>query len=141
MTQLISNFWLDKILALKRVGKIQYEGFMSLSERAKDELQWWHSSLPKASRDIRTTTPEFTLTTAASLTGCGGGGREVQEVFGLKWRPSFTSMNVLEPKAVLIGLETFFKEKRGVSVKVLSDNTTTVAYVNHTGEHKIRALQ
>ena len=45
-------------------------------------------------------------------------------------------INTLEMKAVLLGLQTLCDDVRGSHIKVRTDNTTCMAYINHKGSSK-----
>lgn len=124
---------MDKIKALKSVGKLQYEGWMGLSNRSRCDLGWWLWHIPKGFRKIRTTSPPYTLTTDASLSGWGAVWEGVSS--GGRWGEHEKNLhiNVLELRAVWLGLNTFCRQCTGVDIKVLSDNTTTVSYLNNQG--------
>ena len=61
----------SKIRALRKVGKIGYEGTMRISNMAKAELRWWRRNIWKRNKKIRISPPEIVLTTDASLEGWG----------------------------------------------------------------------
>lgn len=123
---------MDKTEALKRVYG-DYSAFMILSPEAKSEIQWWLFSLPHALKQLHRILPRIVLTTDASNEGWGavvednstGGRWSVQE--------QCEHINVLELKAVYLGLQTYFEDKNDVNVKVKIDNTTAVAYINNMG--------
>lgn len=126
----------DKIRSLKFAGAAQFEGRFQLSKLGKRDLNWWLENVAWRSRLIRPVAPLLEITTDASLEGWGAvfqdkktGGR-----WGLEEKDFH--INVLELKAVELGLKTFFNNKEAVEIKVISDNTTTVAYINHMGGTK-----
>ena len=123
----------DKINALKRVGAAQFEGYMWLSDQAKDDLQWWLDNLDGNSKRIKTKVPSIVLTTDASLLGWGAVMRD--KSVGGRWSEieKEEHINVLEMKAILLGLKSFFKDIKNVDILVKSDNTSAVAYVNKMG--------
>lgn len=132
---LCHNKWLeiDKIKALKASGKLQYEGWMRLSNRARVDLGWWLWNIPNGFRKIRMTGPSLTLTTDASLDSWGAVWGDSSS--GGRWGDHEKSLhiNVLELRAVWLGLNTFCRPCKGVDIKVESDNTTTVTYINNQG--------
>ena len=123
----------DKIKALRKSGNQGFDGRMTLSEKAKDDLRWWQSHLTRASKKIRVSAPEITLTTDASNQGWGAvsdnlanGGRWT--TFESQWH-----INALEMQAVLLGLESFHEDTNHEDILILSDNSTTIAYINKMG--------
>ena len=123
----------DKVLALNRVGKLGYEGSMFLSVDSKSDLRWWQRNIGKRSKKIRIKQPDVVMTTDASLEGwgavCGN------ESTGGRWSGNEFDdhINVLELRAILLGLQSFFKNEYNSEVLVKSDNTTAVSYVNRMG--------
>lgn len=123
----------DKIWGLRRAGSKQFDGTMTISPSAVRDLLWWLDNLGSRDKKIRLSPPDLGLTTDASLLGWGAvcdrgstGGR---------WGELESSLhiNALELKAILLGLQTFFKDHSHAEIKVLTDNTTAVAFVNHMG--------
>ena len=57
---------------------------------------------------------------------------------GGRWSPGESTLhiNVLEMNAVLLGVETFLRHERDITLKILSDNCTTVSYINKMGGTK-----
>ena len=131
----------DKILALRRVGEIGYDGSMFLSEKAKQELTWWKENIRFRSKKIRISPPHKVLLTDASNEGWGAVFEG--ERTGGRWSESELQfhINVLELRAVLLGLQSFFKNEIDVEVLVKSDNTTAVAYINNMGGSKSNQCQ
>lgn len=118
--------WLeiDKIQALRTVGAIQFEGAMRISPRALQDIAWWITNLPLSRRQIRWQPPELTLITDASLLGWGAVFGE--DSTGGRWSKieALDHINILELRAVLLGLKCFLFPYTNTLVKVLSDNTT-----------------
>ncbi len=80
------------------------------------------------------------LTTDASLTGWGAisEGRSSQGLWKdhhLSWR-----INRLDMLAVFLALKNFLTDLRGHHVRVRSDNTSVVSYINHQGGLRSRPL-
>ena len=97
-------------------------------------LKWWVTSLPTAVRHIDHGNPDVTLTTDASHTGWGAtaGGNHTR---GL-WSSSETSncpINVLELQAVELGLRALLRSTTGQQIRIMSDNMTTITYINVMG--------
>lgn len=127
---------LNKIAGLRLAGKDQFEGYITISENSRSELLWWKHTLPQASKVICNKAQSTILTTDASLSGWGAVW-EGTSTGGIRSnREKLDHINVLELQAVLLGLQSFFREKTKVAIRVLTDNTTTVAYVNHMGGTK-----
>lgn len=124
---------MDKITGLRRAGARQFDGVMTISDKARSDLTWWLDNIKWRSRKIRASAPRLTLTTDASTLGWGAvwmenrtGGRWSQE-------EALLHINVLELRAVWLGLCTFCSELREIDIRIESDNTTTVTYINNQG--------
>ena len=122
----------EKIHALK-VNAENYEFTMTLSQMAKTELTWWIENIDMASRPIMFGNPEITITTDASNLGWGAvcNGTKTGGPWG-KDEADF-HINYLEMKAVLLGLKSLCNNTTGKHIRVQSDNTTTVSYINEMG--------
>ena len=99
------------------------------------DLLWWQScptQLPP--RPLNPFTPLLTVKTDSSNSGWGAFTSSGEEAFGF-WsdEESCLHINVLETKAVLYSFLSFFREISNTSILIKSDNSTTVAYINHQG--------
>ena len=83
--------------------------------------------------------PTITVTSDASKKGWGAECNGV--VTGGLWtmEESKLHINLLELKAALFALKTFCKNTKGCSIMIRSDNSTTVAHINHKGSVKTEA--
>ena len=124
--------WLeiDKNRALEQ-SKGNFEAQALVSDRGRSEVEWWLGHLER-SRKVRLGAPEREICTDASLEGWGAhegelsiGGRLLQDELE-------DHINVLELRAILLALRAFCKEK-GEHVRVLTENTTVLAYVKNMG--------
>ena len=80
----------------------------------------------------------YILTTDASEDGWGAVFADLtddKQCTGGRWSPDEGNnhINVLELKAVFLGLKSFCANLSAVHIKILVDNTTAVAYINHMG--------
>ena len=125
----------NKISALK-INKGDYDALMSLSAKARSELHWWVINVNTAFKNIMQTNPDLTLTTDASNTGWGATCKE-QQTGGL-WstKEHCFHINYLEMKAVLFGLQSLCSDLTDKHIRIQSDNTTTVSYINAMGGMK-----
>ncbi len=122
----------DKSLALKK-AKGNFDATMSLSQEAKKELWWWVKNVETAYQTLSRKEPQHHITTDASLSGWGAECKGVST--GGTWTESEAShhINYLEMLAILLGLQTFGKDKNGSHIRILCDNTTAVNILNHMG--------
>ena len=106
---------------------------MVVTHTMRQELKWWINNLIYQKRRIRHTPPEIELSTDVSLMGYGA------NYYGCtingRWKQTEQTLhiNVLELIAIKYALISFQDMLRGKHVKILSDNTTAVNYVNNGG--------
>ena len=77
--------------------------------------------------------PQHQITTDASLMGWGAESSGVSS--GGNWSHSESKhhINYLEMLAILLGLQTFAKDKSNTHIRIICDNTTAVNVINHMG--------
>ncbi len=122
----------DKTQALKQNAG-NFESYMTLSDNANKELNWWVSNVQQSYSLISHGNPQQIITTDASLIGWGA-------VFGNQstggsWSTAEKTnhINVLELLAVFFGLKCFAKYTTNTHIRIMTDNTTAVATINHMG--------
>ena len=122
----------DKSQALVRTNG-NFDGLMSLSPQAKSELQWWIKHVGNAYNVINHPQPQHQITTDASLMGWGAESSGVSS--GGNWSHSESKhhINYLEMLAILLGLQTFAKDKSNTHIRIMCDNTTAVNVINYMG--------
>lgn len=122
----------EKILALAANGD-DYDAFMVVSKQGREDAIWWKENCFTGFRKIRTLSTELTLVTVASNEGWGAlcKGKSSQG----KWLVSEANLhiNAKELLAVLFGLKSLCNQVSNTVILILSDNTTTVSYVNNMG--------
>ena len=122
----------DKIKAL-RENYGNFDRPMVISGTASADLKWWINNIQTSYKPIRVAPPVMELKSDASHLGWGAvhGDRST----GGRWtdKEKLQHINVLELQAVFFALKVFCKEITNAHVKVFSDNTTTVAYINNMG--------
>ena len=123
---------IDKNDALKQ-SKGNFSSHMTLSSSSLEDLRWWVASLPSAFNVVRHPEYDCVIYTDASSTGWGGVLGDLRT--GGQWTPaeSLHHINYLEILAVLMTLKAFHNLVTGKHVRVLIDNTTSVATINHMG--------
>jgi hypothetical protein len=122
----------DKDLALKRSNG-NFDSEMSLSPPSIGDLKWWVSFLPNAYRTIDHGTPHITMTTDASQVGWGATveGHHTQGLWDAHETP--LHINILELFAIQFGLMALLDKFHDQHIRIMSDNTTAVSYINSMG--------
>lgn len=124
--------------ALQRTGG-DYDAFLCLDDRAKGLIAWWTTNIHTCIRSLLTSAPDLVITTDASMSGWGACAGD--NVVGGHWADSEKEhINILELKAVLLGLKTLFPNVIHKHIRIKSDNTTVVASINNCGSIKRRLL-
>ena len=115
-------------------SKNTWESRLILDEGSIKDLSWWRDSLEKWNgRTILPTNIDGQLTTDASHIGWGAHYRELETQGYWDERMSLQHSNVRELTAVLLAIRAFKHAIQNKNIQVLSDNITTVAYINHMG--------
>ncbi|XP_068675354.1 uncharacterized protein [Montipora foliosa] len=122
----------DKIKALRE----KYGNFdrpMVISGTARADLKGWINNIHTSYKPIRVAPPVMELKSDASHLDWGAvhGDRST----GGRWTDNekLQHNNVLELQAAFFAMKVFCKEITNAHVKVFSDNTTTVTYINNMG--------
>ena len=98
------------------------------------ELEWWASRANlTVGRPFLRLDPTMTIVTDASMEGWGGhlGDWVISGQWSSAWAKHH--INWLELQAVWLTLQHFLPQVRDTAVDVLTDNSTTVAYINKEG--------
>ena len=116
-----------------------YEGITHLSKKAREELTWWKKTLKlNQGKSLTIIPPEITISSDASLEGWGAAC--ASQTAGGKWtqeeKEYLQHINVMEIKAALLALQTFYRIHHPKSVLLKIDNTTTIAYICNKGGSK-----
>ena len=104
------------------------------NEDTLDELEWWASQANlRVGQPFLHPDPTMSIVTDASKEGWGGhlGDLMVSGLWSRAWAKRH--INWLELQAVWLTLKHFLPQLQGTAVDVISDNTTTVAYINKVG--------
>lgn len=128
----VKGLEIDKVRALQRAGG-DFGEEMVISKKGKQDMIWWLNNAKEGKRDFATKSPSSTLITDASNLGWGAvwEGKEAQGTWLEEERD--WHINEKELLAVLFGLKALCTELNQVAIRVLSDNATTVSYINKMG--------
>ena len=111
-----------------------YQSPVQLSPQALEDLQWWvlHLSMWNG-RSLITQQASLTITSDASLQGWGATCNGIRTRG--PWSPQEQTLhiNCLELLAATLAVQTFAKEKSGITILLKIDNTFAVAYINRMG--------
>ena len=124
-----------KMQALKN-SKGKFDANMLVTSDMKEDLEWWIINVFDQFRIMSHGTPEITIETDASLLGWGA--VIGQNKIGGRWTglEQQNHINYLEMIAIWFALKSFKDEVPNRHVKILSDNTTAVSYINNMGGYK-----
>ena len=128
----------DKIDAL-RDSRGNYNEKMKITTEAKNDLEWWIKNVHHSVRKISHGKPNFVLRTDASSSGWGAEFNGTTT--GGRWNEHELPLHINEQEllAVLFALKSMCKEVAQTHIQILSDNTTTVCYINAMGGSKSRS--
>ena len=127
-----------KIKALKE-NRGNYGAYIEVSDTIKDELSWWTDHIEYFNTPIIRDKPKIVVTSDASKKGWGGECNGVTT--GGSWtdQEKDSHINILELKAALFSSKAFCRDVKHSAILLRTDNTTTVAHVNHKGSTKPEA--
>ena len=122
----------DKIHGL-RENFGNFEKFKTLCDQSKLEINWWLQNVQFLPGNITVKKPDFIIECDASKLGWGV-NFDSKSAQG-RWLPeeAIEHINVLELKAIYFGLKSFFVEFKDIHIRIKTDNTTAVAYINNLG--------
>jgi hypothetical protein len=123
---------IDKTKALQISGG-NYDAEVTLSKTSRDDIKWWMEKAHLKAVKIRQDKYDLTIFTDASPTGWGAHCNDT-ESRGF-WTPLEQKLhiNVLELKAIQLGLHIFANDKSDVKILIRTDSTTAISYVNKYG--------
>ena len=86
--------------------------------------------------------PQIRVTTDSLLIGWGAVCNDIQTggQWGLSEIPTDNNINYLKLKALYLGLLSFREELLNKHVRIQTDNSTTITYINHMGRHALTAV-
>ena len=115
--------------------KYDYEKYMVLSERAREDLEWLLYNLPPSSAPVLFPNADYVINKDASTAGWGCFDRETGGKTGGQWDPQEQTnhINYLELKAILLDLLSFTRNRTVKHIRIMTDNTTAKACINKQG--------
>ena len=115
---------------------------MTITPHIKRDIQWWLTNIDHITRNITPRPVDKVIYTDASREGWGaydGTLRTKGHWTTTEW--DMSNINVLELKAVHFALLSLCSHDRGLHIKIMIDNTTAIAYINHMGGSKSHLCQ
>jgi hypothetical protein len=113
----------------------------NLSSEAREDLTWWISNLDMAKGKVFfPQTPDLEIYTDASLSGWGACCNEIRTRGSWTLAEIERHINELELLGALFAVQAFAAHSSNIAIRVYLDNATAVAYINHCGGSKSRAL-
>ena len=117
-----------------------YAALIHLNQECKDDLHWWIGNIESVQKKIIVPDPQWVFETDASKTGWGGclvnQGEKVSTGGNWDALESEEHINLLEIKAAWFTIKSFCGNVKNAHIKILTDNTTAVAYLNEQGGTK-----
>jgi hypothetical protein len=110
-----------------------FDAFMQISLSMKSELLWWICNLHSQKRHITHDSPSVFITTDASSHGYGAVKDNLS--IGGRWteKEADNHINYLETLAIYYALKAFCKDMRNVHIRIQTDNTCAMSYINAMG--------
>lgn len=127
----------DKVLALK-VNLGNFDSTLELSDKAKDNINWWLESESLDPCPLNMNRPSMHLQADASLAGWGCANVLAKKSTGGRWNEAESQLhiNVLELKAAWLGVQSFCSKLSNACIHIELDNTTAIGYINNMGGTK-----
>ena len=118
-----------------RLSQGNFDKPMTLTDWALQDLDWWEQNIEIVWAPVRRSNPDKVIYTDASKSGWGWALRDTNRQGGGRWslEEQDLHINILELKAVYLSLQSLCKEDENIHIKIMSDNTTTVANINKQG--------
>ena len=126
---------IDKNIALK-LAKGNYHTTMSLSPAAKADLIWWADNVLESSNPISPGKIDIEISCDASKKGWGAVCNKVPTQALWTTEEQSKHIHELDLLAVTFALKVFAPQLSEKHVKIFSDNTTAVFYINAKGGTK-----
>lgn len=115
-------------------GKKSWEALLTLDQASRLDLEWWESAVDQWNgRVLAPQQVEAQVQTDASDSGWGAYFNGSEAVGFWNKRMAMTPINYRELMAVMCAIKSFKSSLKNKNVQILSDNITTVAYLNHLG--------
>jgi hypothetical protein len=112
-----------------------------LSAETRDDLEWWSNNLGlKREKLFFPSVPDLEIFSDASLTGWGAYCNNVRTRGSWTLEDTKRHINELEMLGALYAIQSFAAVSESIAIKIYLDNVTAVAYINHGGGTRSKAL-
>ena len=129
-------FDLCKIEALI-YNKVHFGDYMVFDDEALSEIKCWMTNINISYCLNKITASSLIVATDASqILVWGGIFNDLRDNGRWTAEESSLHINVLELKAILFSVQSLFKNSSDVHIRVRTDNSTAVAYINNLGDVK-----
>ncbi|XP_066300381.1 uncharacterized protein [Branchiostoma lanceolatum] len=128
------------IASLQQTSR-RWQAQVVLTDDARRDLRWWRDNLPHFNhRPIHCPESDVVVESDASLRGWGAFSNGSST--GGEWSSleGHRHINQLEMLAATLAVKSFCKDRTNVSVRIKSDNSTVVSYINRRGGTRSPAL-
>eukprot|EP00794_Sanderia_malayensis_P010499 gene10499-11598_t len=123
-----------KIEALK-INKGNFKATILINPSIKLELQWWLDNIANTFNNLHLPDVDIVIYTDASELGWGA--TDGVNPTGGQWLPAeIQHINCLELQAAYFAIKSYCRNKIFKHIRIMTDNQTTVAYINHMGGTK-----
>uniref|UniRef100_A0A146LQD6 Pol polyprotein n=1 Tax=Lygus hesperus TaxID=30085 RepID=A0A146LQD6_LYGHE len=119
---------------------MNYDAEMYISDYVLPDLNWWSSHVNNLADTLRRDSFSLSFDSDSSLTGWGAVSGD--EVISGWWseEEQLLHINILELKAIFVGLQHFASNLSHCNVIVRADNSTAIACVNRQGTVRSESL-
>ena len=117
-------------------SKGDFNAWTVLNQDSKNEINWWIANIDSSFKNILETDIKTSFISDASKLGWGAVWKEVST--GGRWTEIEVDLhiNVLELKAILFGLQSFFNSEHDIHIRIKTDSMTALSYVTNLGGTK-----
>ena len=115
-----------------------FDKTMALSLKAQEDIKWWIVNACLSKKHLDHGKISHVLYTDASTKGWGAS--MTNETTGGEWSTTEKDhhINYLQIRAILFSLQSLCRDMSNVHIKVMTDNSTAVAYINSMdGSHSL----
>ena len=116
-----------------KTSRGNFDAHVSLSMEASQELNWWIANVETTYNVVSHDRPQHAITTDASLLGWGAVMDSIPTGGNWTYDESLHNINYLEMYAILPALKTFATNKSHTHIRIMTDNSTAVSFINHMG--------